>query len=79
MGLRPGEKMYEELLIDHENVEETEHQRILKSYEIFYNYNQIFNIFNDLKRCVNDNQISELLSILIKYVDDYKPNLNSIN
>ena len=78
-GLRPGEKLYEELLIDHENVEKTEHQRILKSYEIFYSYNEIFNIFNDLKVYVNDNQISELLSILVKYVDGYKPHLNSNN
>ena len=78
-GLRPGEKLYEELLIDHENVEKTEHQRILKSYEIFYSYNEIFNIFNDLKVYVNDNQISELVSILVKYVDGYKPHLNSNN
>ena len=78
-GLRPGEKLYEELLIDHENVEKTEHQRILKSYEIFYSYNEIFNIFNDLKVYVNHNQISELLSILVKYVDGYKPHLNSNN
>ena len=76
-GLRPGEKLYEELLIDHENVEKTEHQRILKSYEIFYSYNEIFKIFNDLKVYVNHNQISELLSILVKYVDGYKPHLNS--
>ena len=78
-GLRPGEKLYEELLIDHGNVEKTEHQRILKSYEIFYSYNEIFNIFNDLKVYVNHNQISELLSILVKYVDGYKPHLNSNN
>lgn len=78
-GLRPGEKLYEELLIDHENVEKTEHQRILKSYEIFYSYNEIFNIFNDLKVYTNENQISELLSILVKYVDGYKPHLNSNN
>ena len=35
-GLRPGEKLYEELLIESENVTKTNHERILKSYEHFY-------------------------------------------
>lgn len=34
-GLRPGEKLYEELLIDQENTEYTEHSRILRSFENF--------------------------------------------
>ncbi len=78
-GLRPGEKLYEELLIDQENVEKTEHERILKSFEKFYSYNEISHVFNDLKMYVNQNQIPELLNILVQYVDDYKSNLKSIN
>ena len=78
-GLRPGEKLYEELLIDQENVEKTEHERILKSFEKFYSYNEISHVFNDLKMYVNQNQIPELLKILVQYVDDYKSNLKSIN
>lgn len=74
-GLRPGEKLYEELLIDQENVEKTEHERILKSFEKFYSYNEISHVFNDIKTCVNQNQIPELLSILVQYVDDYKYSL----
>lgn len=78
-GLRPGEKLYEELLIDQENVEKTEHERILRSFEKLYSYNEISHVFNHLKTCVNQNQIPELLSILVQYVDDYKSNLKSIN
>ncbi|GAA5185141.1 nucleoside-diphosphate sugar epimerase/dehydratase [Acinetobacter kookii] len=78
-GLRPGEKLYEELLIDQENVEKTEHERILKSFEKFYSYNEISHVFNDIKTCVNQNQIPELLSILAQYVDDYKYILKSMN
>lgn len=77
-GLRPGEKLYEELLIDQENVEKTEHERILKSFEKLYSYNEISDVFNDLKTCANQNQIPELLNILVQYVDDYKYNLKSI-
>src|SRR5690606_40943660 len=35
-GLRPGEKLYEELLIDEENTEITSHKRILRSVEKHY-------------------------------------------
>ena len=40
-GLRPGEKLYEELLIDADNVEKTEHEMILKSFEKFYEYLEV--------------------------------------
>ena len=78
-GLRPGEKLYEELLIDQESVEKTEHERILRSFEKYYSYNEISHVFNDLKMYVNQNQIPELLTILIQYVDGYKYTLKSIN
>jgi FlaA1/EpsC-like NDP-sugar epimerase len=78
-GLRPGEKLYEELLIDQESVEKTEHERIVRSFEKYYSYNEISHVFNDLKMYVNQNQIPELLTILIQYVDGYKYTLKSIN
>ncbi|WP_180049526.1 nucleoside-diphosphate sugar epimerase/dehydratase [Acinetobacter sp. YH12144] len=69
-GLRPGEKLYEELLIDAENVEKTEHERILKSYEKYLSFDEVLKVFEDLK----DNQmlLCKLKLILNKYVDGYK-------
>ena len=70
-GLRPGEKLYEELLIDAENVVRTEHERILKSYEKFYEYLEVSQIFTQLKHYRHDDDLNELFTILKKYVDGY--------
>ncbi|MDN5646240.1 MAG: polysaccharide biosynthesis protein [Acinetobacter sp.] len=70
-GLRPGEKLYEELLIDAENVEKTGHERILKSFEIFYCMNDVEKIYKRFeKECAQENTVN-LWKILEKYVDGY--------
>lgn len=70
-GLRPGEKLYEELLIDADNVEKTDHERILKSFEKFYEYLEVSEIFTQLKHYRHDDDLNELFTILKKYVDGY--------
>ena len=70
-GLRPGEKLYEELLIDADNVEKTEHERILKSYEKYYGYLEVSEIFTQLKHYRYSDDLKELFRILKKYVDGY--------
>ena len=67
-GLRPGEKLYEELLIDTENVEKTEHERILKSYEKYYGYLEVSEIFIQLKNYKHRDDLNELFTILKKYL-----------
>ena len=71
VGLRSGEKLYEELLIDADNVEKTEHERILKSYEKFYEYLEVSEIFTQLKHYRHSDDLKELFTILKKYVDGY--------
>jgi len=71
-GLRPGEKLYEELLIDADNVEKTEHERILKSYEKFYSSSEIKNVFNWLIISCNSNALDDLYTIIVHYVDGYR-------
>lgn len=71
-GLRPGEKLYEELLIDAENVEKTEHERILKSFERSYAYREIKEIFMQLNDLEDGRDISVLAQILKKNVDGYR-------
>ncbi|MEK5788286.1 nucleoside-diphosphate sugar epimerase/dehydratase [Acinetobacter johnsonii] len=70
-GLRPGEKLYEELLIDADNVEKTEHERILKSFEKSYEYLEVSEIFTQLKHYRHSDDLKELFTILKKYVDGY--------
>lgn len=72
-GLRPGEKLYEELLIEAENIENTDHERILKSYENFYLFDQIHSVFVELSDLSEhgDNQV-QIKKILQNYVEGYK-------
>lgn len=70
-GLRPGEKLYEELLIDVDNVEKTGHERILKSFEKFYGINEIRNIYQNFEiECMKENS-ENIWNILEKHVDGY--------
>lgn len=72
-GLRPGEKLYEELLIEAENIENTDHERILKSYENFYLFDQIRSVFVELSDLSeeDDNHV-KIKNILQNYVEGYK-------
>ena len=72
-GLRPGEKLYEELLIDQENTEITEHSRILRSYEKSYPLEElilVFDRFNELTAIQAD--VDWALTQLEYYVDGYQ-------
>jgi FlaA1/EpsC-like NDP-sugar epimerase len=72
-GLRPGEKLYEELLIDHNNVEHTNHQRILKSFETYYAMEVISVLFQKLNDLyIDNNNLEEVYYLLSKYVDGYQ-------
>ncbi|MEZ2902681.1 polysaccharide biosynthesis protein [Acinetobacter terrestris] len=71
-GLRPGEKLYEELLIDQENVEKTGHERILKSFEKHASLNMLEPIFSQFDNMKEDQKNLEwLLSKLEYFVDGY--------
>lgn len=72
-GLRPGEKLYEELLIDQENTEVTEHSRILRSFEKQFPLNELYPVFEHLNEltAVQDD-IDWALRQLEHYVDGYR-------
>ena len=72
-GLRPGEKLYEELLIDADNTEVTQHSRILRSYEKMYPLDELLMVFermHDLTAIQSD--IDWALAQLEHYVDGYQ-------
>ncbi|NAR50001.1 polysaccharide biosynthesis protein [Acinetobacter haemolyticus] len=72
-GLRPGEKLYEELLIDQENTEYTQHTRILRSFEKHYPLEEIQDIFARINQMTAiDHDVDWALTQLEHYVDGYK-------
>ena len=70
-GLRPGEKLYEELLIDATGVEKTQHERILKSFEKFYGHSEISNVYNEFNEIMSDENKAQLMKMLKTYVDGF--------
>ena len=72
-GLRPGEKLYEELLIDQEDTEITEHSRILRSFEKSYPLDELLVVFERLSALTAvDTDIQWALTQLEHYVDGYQ-------
>lgn len=71
-GLRPGEKLFEELLIGN-NVIATLHQRIMSANELALSPDEMKELLNALERACNDNDISLIQSILLNAPTEYNP------
>ncbi|MHA3114183.1 polysaccharide biosynthesis protein [Acinetobacter sp. ANC 4193] len=72
-GLRPGEKLYEELLIDQDDTEITEHSRILRSFEKDFPLEELQPIFKCLEKIkATEQDINWALTQLERYVDGYQ-------
>lgn len=71
-GLRPGEKLYEELLIG-ENVTETQHPRIMSANEACLEPAELDGLLAELEMAAQANDEELLLSILKKAVPEYAP------
>ena len=70
-GLRPGEKLYEELLINAE-CKPTTNSRIFRAYENSIKFFVIEKILKDLKFHLDNYNIDESLNILKKLVPEWK-------
>lgn len=78
VGLRPGEKLYEELLIDEENSYPSEHPKIFYGKEPMINWEELQpNLENLLNQCQEKNS-SAVVEILKFLVPEYKPNNCSV-
>ena len=70
VGLRPGEKMYEELLISGSEVA-TANEKIFKANEIFIEYDDLKPILKDIQTCINNYNTDGILDILTKNVEGF--------
>ena len=73
-GLRPGEKLYEELIIDGDNIEKTQHPLIMKAKEHFYSFDEITNVVNEVQNQNNTTKNTQWLRTqFLRYVEGYTP------
>jgi len=73
IGLRPGEKLYEELLLG-DNPQKTQHPKIQKAQDPFIPFNQLEVDLNVLKILLDYNKVSEIKELLAKIVNTYQSN-----
>ncbi|MCW8904565.1 polysaccharide biosynthesis protein, partial [Sedimenticola sp.] len=71
-GLRPGEKLYEELLIG-DNPEATSHPRIMKAHDEFLPWPALKEKLDTLTIALNVNDVDVIKAILEQVVSGYQP------
>lgn len=71
-GLRPGEKLYEELLDDKENTLATHHPKIMISQVRELEFKSVRDLCQELKKSLSDKDEFNVVSVLKKLVNEYK-------
>ncbi|WP_215608726.1 polysaccharide biosynthesis protein [Leptothoe spongobia] len=74
-GLRPGEKLYEELLIDSENAQSTTHPKIFCSQEYFLPWEILEPMLKDLIYHASLNDLAAVRNLLKELVPEYQPSV----
>jgi FlaA1/EpsC-like NDP-sugar epimerase len=72
-GLRPGEKLYEELLIGNEP-KPSQHVRIMMASESFIDWFELSRCISQLQKNIVTNQVFEVRKLLSQLVDGYSNN-----
>ncbi len=70
IGLRPGEKMYEELLLG-DNPQPTDHSRILQAQEAKLDWSELSGILEELARALDAADMETVMAIIRYTVPDY--------
>lgn len=73
IGLRPGEKMYEELLMSEEGLKKTDNRLIYIGHAIDFDENEFFNELKELKHLLEDEN-SDIREITARIVPTYHYN-----
>lgn len=69
-GLRPGEKLYEELLIDSAGAEKTAHPKIMKAYDSVFPGISFLNVQKELAVLLQEGQSDKARLLLLKVAND---------
>ena len=70
-GLRPGEKLYEEVLSNKENTLPTSHERIRIAKVREYEYNEVASIFDELEDLSRKVEIPDMVKLMKRTVPEY--------
>ena len=74
IGLRPGEKLYEELLNDKEKTIPTENEKLMIAKVRTYDYNDVCNHIDGIIYYATKNKIHDMVLAMKEFVPEYKSN-----
>ena len=77
-GLRPGEKLFEELKLDGENIKPTTHEKIRVFAGTTVSFDQVSTWLDDLSSLVDARNVHELVAKLVSIVPEYWPSAEII-
>jgi FlaA1/EpsC-like NDP-sugar epimerase len=72
-GLRPGEKLYEELLLG-DNPQKTHHEKIKKAKDPYIPFDQLTVDLDHLTTLLNENKVAKVKELLNKLLPSYQSN-----
>ena len=75
-GLRPGEKLFEELLMNEEGLKSTVNKKIFIGNQITIDVNSILSNLNDLRHAAEKNDSAKTVELLSKMVPTFKHKTN---
>jgi len=78
VGLRPGEKLYEELLLHEEGINNTKHKKIFVGNPIDFDSNNLFTELNNCRLKIDDFSDDEIIDKLQELVPTYKREIEKI-
>jgi FlaA1/EpsC-like NDP-sugar epimerase len=75
-GLRPGEKLFEECFYSHEQLQPTNHAKIMQAKSNSFDYNIVSNICNRIEQACLSNDATALVMLLQLLVPEYNVSQN---
>lgn len=72
-GLRPGEKLYEELLVNKDKVDTTYHHKIYVEKPLIYDFDKINDTLKKLEQVIDYADECTIKKLLTEIVPNYKP------
>ena len=78
-GLRPGEKLYEELLIGGDNVTKTVHSRIMTAEEEYLPFEQLSNVLVELEQACKRADYMAIRQILLSAPTGFQPTTDIVD
>ena len=75
-GLRPGEKLFEELLMDEEGLKSTENKKIFIGNQIDIDSEKLLNQLDELRQIADHNDNDKTVEMLEQMVDTFRHKLN---